>query len=113
RQGEVRYENTAQSGQYSLYTGEQMFALYSVNIPLVERDIARMSKADWQVFFGEQFGGFFQPNPGDATRVNAGLVYGRPLWQWLFAVALFCVLAEMILIRTQPTTQEENSDIYE
>jgi|GEM_PF-1608569 len=111
--GTVTYEKTTQAGQYSLYNGEQKIALFSTNIPSAERDMARMSAQDWQVFFGPGFEGVFHPEAGNTVRVNAGLAYGRPLWQWFFALALLCIAVEMVLIRTDSQTQEEDADLYE
>ncbi|MCF7805740.1 MAG: BatA domain-containing protein [Candidatus Marinimicrobia bacterium] len=106
RRGTVEYTAATVPGQYGLYDGENLLATFSVNIPESERDMARMTRNDWQIIFGEQFGALLQPGTSAGELQTAGLVHGTPLWQWLFVLAIFCIAGEMLLTRMDYSTKE-------
>ncbi len=108
--GEARYPNTSQSGQYSLYDKEQVLALYSVNTSPAERDMRRITSNAWNVLFGEQLVGVFEPTGDDASLAGAGLTHGHALWQWAFLLALACVVGEMVVTRTEFSEERNDED---
>jgi len=106
--GEVKFAETDQPGQYSIYDGEKLLAVFSVNIPQDERDMTYLSREQWQVLLGDQFGDYLRPTDQTLNLQNAGLARGTPLWQWLLALALLCVAGEMLLTRMDTSGGEEN-----
>ncbi len=105
--GEVRYLNTSLSGQYSLYDGQELVALFSVNTSLEERDMNRISAAEWNVLLGDQFYDLVEPSDTQMNLTEAALVHGKPLWQWFMILALACVIGEMLLTKTEYRQTEE------
>jgi len=106
---EIRYEDTHLPGHYGVYHQEKLLALYSVNVQKGERNPHKLAVDEWQVIFGEKFGAYIQAGDSGALARGAGLVQGRPLWHWLFALTLACLITEMIISRTGTTRQRSDS----
>lgn len=106
--GTAQYTESLVPGHYSLNDGEKLLALFSVNIESQERSMATLNSEQWQVIFGDNYGGYFTPGQNTLHLQEAGLVRGTPLWQWLIALALLCVIGEMLLTRMDKTTKETN-----
>jgi hypothetical protein len=105
--GEARYENAKIPGHYSFYKGDTLIAVYSVNVPQEERTIEYLTENEWQVLFQNDFGGMLQVTADDNIRA-ANLVRGRSFHQWLFALALCCVILEMIIARSRVSVAKGN-----
>lgn len=106
--GKVKFAETDQPGQYSIYDGKKLLAVFSVNIPRAERDMTYLSGEQWPVLFGDQFGDYLRPTDQTLNLQNAGLARGTPLWQWLLVLALLCVAGEMLLTRMDTSGGEDN-----
>jgi len=104
--GTAQYQEQLIPGHYSLYEEEELLALFSVNIMTRERDMGMLTSEQWQVIFGENYGGHFTPEQNTLHLQEAGLVRGTPLWQLLILLALLCAVGEMLLTRVSPVTEE-------
>ncbi len=93
---------TDQPGHYSLYSGEELLALFSVNVSPDERDLTRLQESGWVPLLGKNFGGVIQIDAEQDRIEMASLVRGYPLHQWGFLLALLCVIIEMIMVRGKP-----------
>lgn len=109
--GQIDYTETDQPGQYTLYDGQEPMAQFSANIPAAERDMTSLGRAQWQVLLGDQFGDYLQPTGETLNLQSAGLARGTPLWQWLVALALLCLVAEMVLTRMDSPAEEDETEL--
>jgi len=95
-----------ETGIYQLTAGDELISAFAVNPPPAEADLRQLDMEDLPARDG---------SPQKSTLLEgtttdfAATVFGKPVFHWFIAAALFCLLAELalhlIVYRYRPTVQ--------
>lgn len=96
-----------ETGIYQLTAGDELISAFAVNPPPAEADLRQLDMEDLPARDG---------SPQKSTLLEgtttdfAATVFGKPVFHWFIAAALFCLLAELalhlIVYRYRPTVQK-------
>ena len=94
----IVFNETNNSGIYTLYNGENVVTKWAVNINPVESDLKQIPEDEVKQIFGNCYF-ISSENQSDLARSIKVARYGRELWKYFVGVALLLLIIEMILAR--------------